>query len=131
MERGKLFVNDFHLHGCTSMGLGKGSFLVRDCSHLEVRVMSHYNKHMLDIRRKRNWFVCTKEGGVIASGDSLQEVIKKCGAVTVKMLGSGYCEFQIKDEWYEHTAWAYRGQSLMNKDGYEVDDIRNSWDKDL
>ncbi|MBE7114343.1 hypothetical protein FT641_19015 [Bacillus paranthracis] len=112
------------------MGMGK-SFLMPDLSFLEIRVMSAYNEHMLGIRRKRNWFVCTKEDGVIASGDSLQEVVKKCGASSVKVLGSGYCEFQIKDEWWKRTAWAYRGQSLMNKDGYAVDDVRNSWSMDL
>ncbi|MFV1457208.1 hypothetical protein [Bacillus mycoides] len=116
------------------MGTGKsflGSLCMPDFSYLETKVMSQYNKHMLDIRRKRNWFVCTKEGGVIASGDSLQEVVKKCGASSVKVLGSGYCEFQIKDEWYERTAWAYKGQKRMNKDGFNVDEVRNSWDRDL
>ncbi|AFQ30158.1 DUF5678 domain-containing protein [Bacillus thuringiensis] len=86
------------------------------------------SQEKLEERKKRKWFACQMDDGIIASGNTLQELLEKLGRRNAKYISAGHYEFKDYNSHYAWTTDIYKGLDLVKLHGYDVNDNEwNSW----
>ncbi|PHE64285.1 hypothetical protein COF68_05435 [Bacillus toyonensis] len=85
----------------------------------------------LEERKSRKWFACHMDDGVIASGNTLKELLNKFGKTNATCVHRGHYEFKQGNDLYAWTVWVYNSKAQMKANGFDIDDDeRNTWYKD-
>ncbi|MEC2463457.1 hypothetical protein P9X10_00900 [Bacillus cereus] len=81
----------------------------------------------LQERKKRKWFACDMDDGIIGSANTLKELLDKLGRRSANYVHEGHYEFKEGTDHYAWSVWIYKGKDLLKRNGFDLDDDRNTW----
>jgi hypothetical protein len=70
------------------------------------------------------------DNGIIASGNTLNEILEKLGRKSARYIGNGIYEIKERATERGWSVWIYSNKKVMNLDGFYVDYEDNTWHLD-
>lgn len=89
------------------------------------------NPFKLEEYKKHKWFACDMDDGIIASGDTLKEVLNKFGRSRASFVRSKEYEFNEDTSHSRTTISVYGTIELLEANGYDLDADHNTWHLNL
>jgi hypothetical protein len=81
----------------------------------------------LEARKVRKWFACTMDDGIVASGTTLKELLRKLGRTSAKYTGNGTYEVTESNSTRGWHVWIYGNKAELHRNGFGVDEPHNTW----
>lgn len=77
--------------------------------------------------KKKKWYACEMDEGVIASGNTFKELLAKFGRSSAIYVMKGDYMFYEDTEHHRTTIYVYHGEEIVKANGFDIHAEYNTW----